>query len=581
MHLPLPSLLSVVLQAHLLFIGHSISVKGGRQDEPTCAPLSNQELYSSVKVSIGDPAQTFDLVADTGSDSCIVKDCSCHQCPAEWGGCFNGRKDSKSFKLPMFLVKEAETDIGKEAPASMVMSFGSGDISTQVASDQVQIGAVQAYMENGVLLMVDHGINLKGHFEGILGLGRPQIKSQNTESESQSLKPKIKVPSFLESAGVRRFSMCFNHNADGTLGLRTVPRENLLTSTGRVHWSLNFHGVSIGELKVDPCSSSKCSVIPDSGTTLFSGPESQISSIYEALCLSWQRCRQTHTKLRTEMQRLAEEGVEVEGTSERKVGLLESNPDEFMDMFSNLAVHSGEGVAFAAEGQGWTSQATGVGNATFARDASQNLQGGTQSSESDSDSQGNFELPAALTLQLLLEHCEQWIEKVDINTEMPPLSFYVSGANGNKQEVKISPHNYVLSKRMDVEVPSIKNVFGFKLNTKHLERKKVCTMAFTPTDYSTISDGQIWIMGTPLFYEYTAHYDRGSGAEDQVAMAFTRQDEEECGQCKGMKIVRSQSLIAEAAKGGAESGRAKIGLASLNYLSHQPVVRNLTGVKFI
>ena len=64
-------------------------------------------------------------------------------------------------------------------------------------------------------------------------------------------------------------------------------------------------------------------------------------------------------------------------------------------------------------------------------------------------------------------------------------------------------------------------------------------------------------------------------------MAFTRQDEEECGQCKGMKIVRSQSLIAEAAKGGAESGRAKIGLASLNYLSHQPVVRNLTGVKFI
>ena len=44
-------------------------------------------------------------------------------------------------------VKEAETDIGKEAPASMVMSFGSGDISTQVASDQVQIGAVTSSAE--------------------------------------------------------------------------------------------------------------------------------------------------------------------------------------------------------------------------------------------------------------------------------------------------------------------------------------------------------------------------------------------------------------------------------------------------
>ena len=198
-----------------------------------------------------------------------------------------------------------------------------------------------------------------GHFEGILGLGRPVVKTEKTESESHDGKPKIKVPSFLETAGVRRFSMCFNHNADGTLGLKTVPRENLLTSTGKVHWSLNFHGLSIGELRVDLCSSSKCSVIPDSGTTLFSGPEVQIASIYEALCLSWQRCRQTHTKLRAEMQRLSEEGVEVEGTSERKVGLLESNPDEFLDIVSNLAARSGEGVAFAAEGPGWTSQATG------------------------------------------------------------------------------------------------------------------------------------------------------------------------------------------------------------------------------
>ena len=46
--------------------------------------------------------------------------------------------------------------------------------------------------------------------------------------------------------------------------------------------------------------------------------------------------------------------------------------------------------------------------------------------------QGSFELPAGLTLQLLLEHCEQWIENVDINKEMPPLSFYVSGANGKQ-----------------------------------------------------------------------------------------------------------------------------------------------------
>lgn len=65
--------------------------------------------------------------------------------------------------------------------------------------------------------------------------------------------------------------------------------------------------------------------------------------------------------------------------------------------------------------------------------------------------QGGFDLPPTLTLQLLLEHCERWIGEVDINAEMPELFFYVSGANGNRKKVKLSPNNYVLAKYMDVE----------------------------------------------------------------------------------------------------------------------------------
>lgn len=36
----------------------------------------------------------------------------------------------------------------------MLMRFGSGDISTKIASDEVQIGPLKVFMENGVLLMV-------------------------------------------------------------------------------------------------------------------------------------------------------------------------------------------------------------------------------------------------------------------------------------------------------------------------------------------------------------------------------------------------------------------------------------------
>lgn len=41
-----------------------------------------------------------------------------------------------------------------EAPASMIMRFGSGDISAEIASDQLEVGPFKVYMENGLLLMV-------------------------------------------------------------------------------------------------------------------------------------------------------------------------------------------------------------------------------------------------------------------------------------------------------------------------------------------------------------------------------------------------------------------------------------------
>lgn len=73
------------------------------------------------------------------------------------------------------------------------------------------------------------------------------------------------------------------------------------------------------------------------------------------------------------------------------------------------------------------------------------------------------------------------------------------------------------------------------------------------------------------------HYDRGSGSDEgEVGMAFTSQNDVECGQCKGDEIVRSQSLIA-----ASKDSRAQVGIKSLNFLAHEPIVRNLTGVKFL
>lgn len=60
-----------------------------------------------------------------------------------------------------FVTPPEEEANSSAAPAHMLMRFGSGDISTKIASDEVQIGPLKVFMENGVLLMV---IGLHGSF---------------------------------------------------------------------------------------------------------------------------------------------------------------------------------------------------------------------------------------------------------------------------------------------------------------------------------------------------------------------------------------------------------------------------------
>lgn len=174
------------------------------------------------------------------------------------------------------------------------------------------------------------------------------MKGNGDSSDSSS---QVQVPSFLERAGVQRFSMCFNHNADGVLALRT-PQTNFLSSSGKVHWSLNFHGVSVGEqeLVAGFCGDSKCSVIPDSGTTLFAGPQEHIESLYESLCQRWARCKQTHEKLQKGVHKLSKQGEEIQGASEKKLGLTEIDPEEVTNLISSVVAGSEEKTKRIGEG---------------------------------------------------------------------------------------------------------------------------------------------------------------------------------------------------------------------------------------
>mmetsp|Transcript_2300 Transcript_2300/g.4335 ORF Transcript_2300/g.4335 Transcript_2300/m.4335 type:complete len:517 (-) Transcript_2300:31-1581(-) len=313
----------------------------------SCAALKNQGSYFSVPLCVGTPAQCFDVVADTGSDAVIVPDCICGETPGAGctptDKCFRGTNTSSTFSLP------AKTKI-------VSMTFGSGTIQAAVAKDVVSVGDFKVTMEDGVLLIVNRAqLEIPGAFEGILGLGIPKDKAvmasliqglvhaANHAPGDQdvfddqlrticSLMPTLcdhylplphhpspaqhgggdrvsdpyETKLFLQQAKVDRFSMCFRDGAQtGALRLGRLPTSSPLQNIGKLHWGLNFQGLSVGAHTAPAPAETifcgpetmkegmetPCAIIPDSGTTLLTGPAEQVSALEAGICSKWERCQ--------------------------------------------------------------------------------------------------------------------------------------------------------------------------------------------------------------------------------------------------------------------------------------------------
>eukprot|EP00928_Gymnodinium_smaydae_P011957 TRINITY_DN14373_c0_g2_i1.p1 TRINITY_DN14373_c0_g2~~TRINITY_DN14373_c0_g2_i1.p1 ORF type:complete len:483 (-),score=38.42 TRINITY_DN14373_c0_g2_i1:103-1551(-) len=288
---PLMTLLSVVLvgtfwlRTHAVaLLSHSLRITNASTRSSICTPLRNRGSHFTVEIQVGTPSQKLDVIADTGSDAVIVSSCACRarQRCFPHSKCFTGK--SSSFLVPH-----------PEHPSTVVLTFGSGQIKAAPSTDVVHVGSAWATMNESLLLMVDHRLNIEGPFEGILGLGLPKSKPSSEEQAEQEQH----FPGFLQMANVGRFSICVNHEADGVLRLGSPPGNNALGSIGQEHWGLDFRGISAGTQQsssfctLESMSTeqvSPCGAIPDSGTTLIMGPGVQLMELFSSLCDSWPRC---------------------------------------------------------------------------------------------------------------------------------------------------------------------------------------------------------------------------------------------------------------------------------------------------
>lgn len=572
---------------------------------PTCAPLDNKGSHFTVNIKVGTPGQSFAVVADTGSDSIIVPSCICREqgsC-SEKDRCFRGTNKSSTFLLKGFNSTQLQAKMPHHVPV-VNMVFGSGPVQAVVATDVVEVGGLKAKMQDGVLLMVEHQLRMNGPFEGILGLGQPknetellrlqkeqqkevahamqkrkqeiaklgkmrkessplskqgavphgnlqdelkaidniikkamanggggmedaigniaqqhprglQALAMSTDSQPLPLQgidtvddsqpgdsidsqdipkhsdvidsqeiPKqsdivsrdsekipgelkresYKTKSFLQSAGISRFSLCFNDEGkEGALHLSPPKAENVLASVGTVHWGLDFQGVSVGNSSVPAkfCSPASkkdgqqtaCGGIPDSGTTLFMGPEEHIEMLFEGICDGWERCRKAVST----------------GLQKKKVEVL----------------------------------------------------------------------------MMLLSQCGSWMTEGSGLEELPALHFQLADVNGKKQTLSLDGAAYIIEQNVQNMKVVVKNIMGMpvKVPKKTGTRSKVCAPAFGPMDMQTKKNGPVWILGSPLFYEYTVGYDLN---KESPGISFTKQA---CG------CSQETALVSSGKQGGKRKAR--------------------------
>jgi hypothetical protein len=261
------------------------------QGAESCYLMDNHEAYFSINVTIGsavsgDPAQTFALIADTGSNALIVPDCKC----TEHHGCNQGLNCFKQNESVTFQSISQKDAAGNYHPIISELSYGSGNIFVSQSSDLAAVGSVVANMTHGLYLMEDRRqLLIDGDFQGILGLGLPGSQGN--------------APLFTKVAGINTYTLCFNADTQpGVIKMNAGALANPMTNIGQVHWGLDLQGMSVGNESVpvifcDPATklsnmTTACAAIPDSGTTMMIGPKEQVKKLQEAICDHWPRCKQ-------------------------------------------------------------------------------------------------------------------------------------------------------------------------------------------------------------------------------------------------------------------------------------------------
>ncbi|XP_072905568.1 cathepsin D [Hemitrygon akajei] len=243
-----------------------------QSSEPTPETLKNYldaQYYG--EISIGTPSQTFTVVFDTGSSNLWVPSVHCSLLDI---ACMIHHKYN-SDKSSTYVKNGTEFSI----------HYGSGSLSGFLSKDVTMIGNIKVQNQSfGEAISQPGVVFVAAKFDGILGMAYPGISVKGV------------VPVFdniMEQKLVERnvFSFYLNRNPDSLPGGElllggTDPKYyrgdfHFLNVTRQAYWQIQMDEIVIGNV-LTLCKGG-CSAIVDTGTSLLTGPKTEIERLQKAI----------------------------------------------------------------------------------------------------------------------------------------------------------------------------------------------------------------------------------------------------------------------------------------------------------
>lgn len=246
----------------------------GKKESEVVKDYQNAQYFA--EVNVGSPAQSFNVIMDTGSSNLWV--------PVQGGSC--GKSPIPFIdKLPFFSKKhlfDTKTSSTFEPTEEVFkIQYGSGAVSGLFSKDVVSLGKDLAVTGQDFATISDcggMGIGyLMGKFDGILGLGFPSISvdGKQTVFGNAILQGLVTQPIFSFYLGdSKKGELTFGgYDEDHFMGdLHWVPLSSA------TYWQINPSKIAMGDYSM-----SNSQAIVDSGTSLMVGPTAEVKRIAEML----------------------------------------------------------------------------------------------------------------------------------------------------------------------------------------------------------------------------------------------------------------------------------------------------------